>query len=722
MTAMKFSLSAALCLVAIGLNCLAASAAPPAPQLTLQIGHSFDCTCVAFAPDNRFFASVASQQSGVASEVKIWDAANTGLWRTLSGPCGDITQVAFAGTSRFLVSSGTAGVVRLWNTQTGEVVCSFPKLDLAISNLAVSPDGRWLAAGTIARGFKSLDDPNFDSPSNSPKELISEVRLWDLKTRLPAPGVTWPGVRSLTAEFDSSGQRLIVTAPEEIGILNLSTRQWERKISAPHADLGPAVLSPDGKWLAAGNTGCLRVWSMTGKIPPKVWATASSGGPCQVAFMPDSKTLVAPTSSPNSSCGFSLWDVPHGRSLPLAGGDGISPDFMALSPDGRLVVGGGEIGYLIMRDAHTGKILMEPPGRIPYADQMVFSPDGSQLVSGNEDGTLRFWNLRTGRLDRTVNENIGDIMDITFSTNGRQISSLGSDKKLQAWTIDKAGLRSILNRDVPNEERLAISQDNSLVATLGGKERSVRIWASPSGKLVQYITGHGEAVTGAFFTGDKKTLISSSLDGTIKFWDVAVGVCRRTLTAGAPVTRLANSAGGVYLAAGDEKGGLHVWKAATREPLRTFSGHQTAITALEFTPEGTLLSASVDGRVSRWNVSSGQCLSSQAFSAGFAGAFSPDGHFFAFQDEQRLGHLADLHTGKTFLTFAIVPSQPGEDESRDSASPNWITFTPGGHYESNPAAEKFLRWRAGTNLKPAQAFAPQFRRPDQIAKALASHH
>ena len=66
---------------------------------------------------------------------------------------------------------------------------------------------------------------------------------------------------------------------------------------------------------------------------------------------------------------------------------------------------------------------------------------------------------------------------------------------------------------------MALSPNQPLVAA-GFDDTTICIWDATTGALVEQILGHQDPVCSIVFMPDGKTLVSSDLGGTVKFWNV----------------------------------------------------------------------------------------------------------------------------------------------------------------------------------------------------------
>ncbi|HJT79352.1 MAG TPA: WD40 repeat domain-containing protein, partial [Gemmataceae bacterium] len=170
---------------------------------------------------------------------------------------------------------------------------------------------------------------------------------------------------------------------------------------------------------------------------------------------------------------------------------------------------------------------------------------------------------------------------------------------------------------------VAFSPDGKTLAS-GGQDCAVVLWDLVTGKARTTLRGHQEPVACVAFSPDGKLVASGSAGvlpgaarekrGQVKLWDAASGKERATLTlgkAGGPVSALAFSADGKFLAAAGETaplpsgtrtvngivqplapGAVGVWETATGKVRATLRDEDVPwFQALAFSPDGKRLAA-----------------------------------------------------------------------------------------------------------------------------------
>ncbi|AEE29325.1 periodic tryptophan protein 2 [Arabidopsis thaliana] len=149
------------------------------------------------------------------------------------------------------------------------------------------------------------------------------------------------------------------------------------------------------------------------------------------------------------------------------------------------------------------------------------------------------------------------------------------------------------------------SPDSQLLAT-GADDNKVKVWNVMSGTCFITFTEHTNAVTALHFMADNHSLLSASLDGTVRAWDFKRYKNYKTYTTPTPrqfVSLTADPSGDVVCAGTLDSFEIFVWSKKTGQIKDILSGHEAPVHGLMFSPLTQLLaSSSWDYTVRLWDV------------------------------------------------------------------------------------------------------------------------
>jgi len=517
-----------------------------------------------------------------------------------------IFSVAISPDGRYWAAGSNSGEVRIWREegQTAHVVMRAHTH--AVAAVAFSPDGRMLASGSWDCTAKLWD-------------VAGKALVWNLQGHHGyVQSVAFSPDGALLASGSDDGT---------IKLWDLRTGSCLRTLRGHQDNVYQVAWHPDGHLLASGSFDrMIRIWDVESGNCLRT-LTGHTNWVMGVAFTPDGKVLA----SGGADNLVKLWEVDSGRCQHTLPGHTDHVRTVAWSPDGHALVSGSFDTTIRLWQPDREMTRQTLLGHTDLVHSVVFTPDGKMLLSGSEDRTLRVWEIISGQCLRILQGYSVTLYAVTWSPDSSFLASGGTDCTITLWDI--AGRRPVKSLQGHTQPVYTLSwHPNGRLLASGSYDHTVRIWDSTSGKLVQLFRAHTSQVTRVAWSPDGAWLASAGYDQVLRIWDVSNSTCRWVGHAHTSlVSAVCWSPDGTRLATCSDDHTVRLWQAEDGTLLQTLQGHSKDVPSIVWSPDGRLLAScgggGSNGELLLWDARSGQLLRSLVGhpSHVFAIAWNPQG-------------------------------------------------------------------------------------------------
>ncbi|MGV8124836.1 MAG: ankyrin repeat domain-containing protein [Candidatus Xenobiia bacterium LiM19] len=296
--------------------------------------------------------------------------------------------------------------------------------------------------------------------------------------------------------------------------------------------------------------------------------------------------------------GVDLWESGTGMLFNLSGG---SIGALALRSDGTMLITGGaitgEVSILnLVSRKHVKSFHDYGRERILLAD---LSGDAGHAVyvTVNQEKTPILWEIESNRF--LIDEQT--IKNLKYTLKEDDLNRL---RPLMMRTFTKEGLEEALRKFLGA---------NRIPSVLKHADRRV-----------SRLEGHKDKVTAVRFFPDSRQVLTASLDGTVKIWNLADMKCTETMEHGEPLHDAVPSSDGALILSMAEKA-IKVWAPGKTEPLNIFSNfHRDQAVSLHISSDKAWFAIGGKNQIVRlYRLDNGRCHRSLE-AVGRAYGISPD--------------------------------------------------------------------------------------------------
>lgn len=267
---------------------------------------------------------------------------------------------------------------------------------------------------------------------------------------------------------------------------------------------------------------------------------------------------------------------------------------IAFSPDAAYVVSGGwDSKILVHRADSTRELVQTVRNHRGAINTLTFSRDGKQLISGGQDGNLQVYTFDSAYFDAVNSDttlSIGSqINKLIYGPGMRMLFCAKDDGELIAFDLVKLKPRTIkTNRPIT---AVAVAVDRMTYFIANESDAIIRQY-DLFGKVKKEYIGHQNDITDLLVTLDRKFLISSSKDKTVRIWNILTGKevhlwANHTWF----VTDIDSDPFGQFLVSAGLDGVVNFYDIKSKELLDSFHLDGYKINAVSWSPDNASIAA-----------------------------------------------------------------------------------------------------------------------------------
>ncbi|KAK9113578.1 hypothetical protein Syun_020375 [Stephania yunnanensis] len=182
----------------------------------------------------------------------------------------------------------------------------------------------------------------------------------------------------------------------------------------------------------------------------------------------------------------------------------------------------------------------------------------------------------------------GGCGSILFERNSDKLISGGQDRTVKIWNSKTGTLLNTLYGCVGTVLDLAITHDNrSIVAA--SSSNNLFVWDVGSGRVHHTLTGHRDKACAVDTSKiSSRHAVSASYDHTIKVWDLQRGYCINTLISSSNCNALCFSMDELSVCSGHVDGNIRLWDIKSGKLLSEVAAHSLAVTSISLSSGGNI--------------------------------------------------------------------------------------------------------------------------------------
>jgi len=546
------------------------------------------------SPDNKLLAVTATVNGHHA--VLVRDIATGNLVQSLLGHAGPITSMAFSSDSRKIATGSDDKTARVWNLNSAKFaeIARFSKHEGPVTAVAFNSDSTQVLSGSFDNSVKlwsaetselAIDFPGHAGPisgvgflaNNQPISASADktVRVWNPANGKAARSQTETSATSAMCVARDGSRFAVAGADKSLKVYAAAGGAAQLTLAGHAAPVHSLAFSADSKRLVSGADPAAIVWDATDGRLLEMFPSAEKQLSCVAYGETASQVLLADRKQRVTLQAMQFVGAGRGMTKPVIAA--------AWHPNGQTVLAGCQDGTVRgFTVSNFVQAFSANHGAPVHA--FAISEDGAKMASGGENKIVKLWNPANGApLQPAQLALAGPVRGVDFTADGR---------RLVAGSIEgQRGQLVVFDVATPTgaAEHSVVGHAEGVIACLATFKGERGLSLSSDGIVLTWellaaknLTGHTQPVTSLAAVppqmGQPLQLLSGSLDGTVRRWNLQTGQVLAQLNHGAPVTSVAARGDAQRWASASSNNTIRLWNAANNAQVAQMTGDLRAKT------------------------------------------------------------------------------------------------------------------------------------------------
>ncbi|PKK52611.1 hypothetical protein CI102_3244 [Trichoderma harzianum] len=654
---------------------------------------------------------------GCEGEMKIWDA------RTLS--CVAMYEDAWAMST--MASSDGAEILyisrheglRIMNASTGNCIAEYSGHTDKITDAMFSADGQLVASG-----------------SND-----GTLRIWD----------TVSGETISIHDYDPSDQ-LRGFSPDGLTFLTIANHRFIRLLNAKvssdmltiddHKDfVKAAVFSPNSQKLASVDySGTIRFLDrLSGNCLVAEGANATVDK-CLLFFSDGVRLISGMIGDVEKGHIIGIWNTSNATCDSLLEGHRAAVRDIVLSEDESKIASASYDKSIRVWNVHTATCIAIYDGHAESVVSLIYSADETLLISADFNGTFKVWDTSIETQSPEIESHKSAILEVMFSPDKKKIVTTSGDRTVRLWDAATGKCLSMgtghrifawvplmVPQDIPTApfdhvmsshglfgwpRSVEFSADSSTIisSTEGSEVPGMKVWNAANGDCQLLPHESMDTILSIAFSPDGTTVISTSSDGILRYWDTATQKLLDSF--GGETYGISSSiytTDGTQLVFACDDGVVRLCHLSTRDCKEMNGGHDKPVKFVAISGNGSKLASYAVSTVKIWDMAALTCIATYTLSSDTTSdvskmLFSPDEQYLVVLYEAgevkveilsvATGHCVDKLFGICGLANHMVFDSSAGSSLRVITNVGTLEFDPPGSATCVHARSSSSRQRA----------------------------